>query len=265
MKIDIYEGISKPESKTKLQTDSPLCSIAIVFQEWETFAKNNANIDALLAKATELLMPFANRLDTIIDNEFPFSHKNLGVFYTALLNAGAAKRVILTQLVLDNNWYGYGLKSGILEIQLNNTSFVGSYGDCCKGGFIINRKHNSIVMGWCAEGGTFINFGAGYLGVGAIKGLFINCGKTYGALGWHSLPGAVYLEKMPRQQWQLLKPYPTERYLFNAKHRPKLPCNATIVHDKTLATLCKELKTATATEDVAVLSNGIKEHCKTYQ
>lgn len=265
MKIGLYEGISKPESKTKLQIDSPLCSIANIFSDWEAFAKEQSNINILLAKATELLMPCANSLDTIIDNEFPFIHKNIGVFYTALLNAGAAKRVILTQLSLDNNLYGYGLKSGILEIQINNIPLVGSYGDCCRGGIIINRKYNNVIMGWCAEGGTFINFGTGHLGIGAIKGLFINCGVTYGPLAWYALPGAVYLDKMPRQHWQVLKPYPTERYLFNSKHRPKLKCNATIVHDKTLTTLCKELKTATATKDVVALSNGITEHCKIYQ
>ncbi len=269
MGIESYGGIGKPDEKTTIGVTNPLCNIVTAFREWSAEADQHRNLLILLEEAVTFLRQSQLRshqkaISHLIDNEFPFTHKYMGIFYTALLNTELVKYVTITQPGLDNVWYGFQLEKGILEVKAPDSNVFGDYGNSAKGGCIINRKRTHVMVGWHAEGGLFINLGAGYLGAAAEAGTFINYGTSYGCTACHSKPTALYIDYLSRQhRWEIYRGHGLETEWFAHSHKAKK--NVLIVNDTSLTLLCKKLKEATATENSIELVKRIEERCKQYE
>lgn len=192
--LDAYLGAEKPEEKTLVEViDDPFQNVTHAYLLWNESVKKSPTIEKLsfsLCDGYDVLLQEAEKI--ISGHNLPEKMKasclsphlresipHIGLFYTALLNAGVKKVVVP---VLDHPYppgggYGYKLQRGILEICAEIHTPVGSF---ARGGCIINRYYHHLEnVGRMAAGGIFINYDKCYLmGQYATGGIFINLGNV---------------------------------------------------------------------------------------
>ncbi len=179
--------LGKPEEKTTIEREeNPLQDVMAAFDVWtasviaiEKYPRHpvlfdDEKLDTLLEEAARVVpkkLP-----EKMPELHFPIKEYNhyLGLFYTALLNAGVAK-ISISSGIQPLVGCGYKLKQGILEIH----SDVHEAGRLMTGGCIVNYASIRRDFGYDAMGGLLINtMGCETFGQHAKGGIFINCGRV---------------------------------------------------------------------------------------
>ncbi len=231
-----YGGVGKPDEKTSLRSNP----VAEVYAQWVHYVENREiEYKQVLEETVSMLAPYSNAFSTVTDADFPACPpKYQGIFYTALLNAEVAKRVIITRDECGSG-YGYRLERGILELR-HTESIINV--DEVNNGCIINYTRGAL-LGWYARGGLFVNFGQGTFDMRALGGVFINDGRIPDCAGCESYPEALYLEPLKDNEW-----YKTPGHDPRFHVMDYLPGEGAVV-DKKLTTLLVQLRRGNDTEN----------------
>ncbi len=196
MGIEQYVGVGKPEDKQ--QGTAYLGVITAAFQEWvsavEAIIKptiwtdaEEKRLDKLKCKAKTILARYGEELPDVIDDTYFIPIHILlkqeqihyaGLFYTAMLESGSGKTLVIPASIgkwNDYSW-GYKLKRGTIITKATN----GHIGMQASGGLFINENEDKtgvVSIGSYARGGIFVNNGyaLGYE-INAVDGIFINGG-----------------------------------------------------------------------------------------
>ncbi len=218
MTIKRYQDIGKPDEKKVCESSDVIANLLstwIVFVEKtapssiELFWRDNEYylFENLLYETDQLVA--SQNLPAIITDAKYFSplftlgneyRQYGGLFYTALLNNGVERIVVPKEVPLTNYW-GHGLKKGVLEFHAE-TNYIGQN---ASGGCIIN---NGII---CLMGGE------------ATGGLFINTSSNLGVFPFHAT-GGIFVD------------YPLMAFSF-----PELFLEIDLQKDKTLSALVEQL------------------------
>lgn len=187
----LYDGLGKPEEKSPRDKTNSVAVVTAALLRWMDFVAEKAKPfqpwwdqewvpektrKRLQSKAIKLLEDVVltekiggmNYFEAL--NSTPEEYRSYaGLFFTALLNKGKTKHLLITKETPFFEFLGYKLERGIIETY-GNFRAVGSH---ATGGCIINYG-TLDSFGFDTSGGVFINKGfASKFGFGANKGIFI--------------------------------------------------------------------------------------------
>ncbi len=184
MGIEQYLGLGKPDDKKKIPA-SLLSIITETFREWSAFVETHMtedpvyvpafrrNLDQYKREAIRILAPHDKKLPEELCGEAifipirlllqPEYHRFAGIFYSAMLDLGKRRTLIIPNTsrgITDRSEYkysfwGYKIKKGTI-INKRPGEWIGEY---AQGGLFLNEAKN-VIFGCAAKAGLFVNYGS---------------------------------------------------------------------------------------------------------
>lgn len=187
----LYDGLGKPEEKSPRDKTNSVAVVTAALLKWMDFVAVNAkpfqpwwDREWVPEKTRKKLQSKAIKLleDVVLTEKIggmnyfealqstPKEYRSYaGLFFTALLNKGKIKHILIPKETPFFEFLGYKLERGIIETH----GYFRAIGSHATGGCIINYS-TLDNLGFDANGGVFIDKGsATNFGFGASNGIFI--------------------------------------------------------------------------------------------